>query len=127
MEKQERAYVAWLNHWLTTEGEQLCAEGEQAGTLAARRLVATMRGSIWQQCRNSPELADVIYKIEKRVDEGRMRFRDVRRCGVPDGVCGCPGLTTLLLPAGCHARRAGGGRGHQGPAQLPPCMAAART
>jgi hypothetical protein len=97
MEKQERAYVAWLNHWLSTEGEQPCTDNDQAGTLAARRLMATMRGTIWQQCRNSEELADVIYKIEKRIDEGRLKFRDVRRwfsgCG---GIAGVQ-LTSLFV------------------------------
>ncbi|KAL4423889.1 hypothetical protein ABPG75_001190 [Micractinium tetrahymenae] len=79
MDKQEAAFKAWLNAVLqpaATDGE---AERSHGG-LASRRLVARLRGLLWQIYSQDQELVSVMLKVEQRIDGGQLKLRDAELC-----------------------------------------------
>ncbi|KAK9814207.1 hypothetical protein WJX72_002306 [[Myrmecia] bisecta] len=71
MDKQERAFTAWLNSVLVPGRND-----EAADALAARRLAARMRGVLWRLYSQDAEIISVMVKVESRIDAGFLRMRD---------------------------------------------------
>lgn len=74
MEKQERAFTAWLNEVLVPA--EPCGEDPSAGALAAKRLAAQMRGLLWRIYSADEELIGVAMRTEARINGGFLKLRD---------------------------------------------------
>lgn len=78
MEKQEKAFTAWLNHLLTPQPLLDAAPEDGCGDpgLAARRLEARTRGLIWHLYCTDPSVINVMTLLEQRIDKGFLRLKD---------------------------------------------------
>ena len=98
IDKQEAAFKAWLNAVLMAAPvDSEAGEGGGAATpaprgLASRRLVARLRGLLWQLYSQDQELIAVMLKVEQRIDGGQLKLRDEVWCGTRGKWPGWPGL-----------------------------------
>ena len=78
LEKQERAFTAWLNHALSPEAAagDGAGGGCQEGGLAGGRLAARVRGLIWRLYCGDAQIIDIVTRLEARIDEGFLRLKD---------------------------------------------------
>ncbi|GBF95503.1 hypothetical protein Rsub_07853 [Raphidocelis subcapitata] len=73
MQKQDKAFSAWLNHLLVpSDDEGACAPA----ALTDRRLAASVRGALVSCYRRDAGLRDAVMRVEARVDSGQLRLRD---------------------------------------------------
>ena len=77
LEKQEKAFTAWLNHLLappapSAEGEP--GQGAGGGGLAAGRTEARARGALWRLYCGDAEVLGVMTRVEARIEEGLLRL-----------------------------------------------------
>ena len=108
MEKQERAFQAWLNSRLSVAPST--GSGLESPALAARRMAAQVEGLLWQLYSQDQQLVAAMLKVEARIDAGRLRLRDEvsSRSTRPWRTCtdGYPGLLTSARLFELHWSRA---------------------
>jgi hypothetical protein len=90
MEKQDRAFVSWLNHLLVPGDAASSAAAHQPPKSTTRglhpttpltdaRLTARVHGALVAAYRRDPRLRDAALRLEAAVDAGRLKLRDPRR------------------------------------------------
>jgi hypothetical protein len=83
MQKQEKAFTGWMNTLLlpyTPDFLKTKMEDEHAEALSSRRLTAQVRGILWKQYTRNESLIETMLKLEKRVDEGRLKLKEEVSC-----------------------------------------------
>ncbi len=79
MQKQDKAFSAWLNHMLlpfTPDALRSTMEDEHSVALTDLRLMARVQGVLVAAYRTDAELHDVMMRVEARVDEGKLKMKD---------------------------------------------------
>jgi hypothetical protein len=89
MQKQERCFTTWLNSLLSP---MPATDVGADASLQAKRVAAQMKGLVWHLYTGNSEVAEIMLKIEQRVDAGLLRMKDE--------VCAFDGKTTALVPNG---------------------------
>ncbi|KAA6419435.1 MAG: abnormal spindle-like microcephaly-associated protein [Trebouxia sp. A1-2] len=74
IEKQEGAFLAWLNSVLVPA--KATEEGPAGQALAARRLAAKVRGLLWHLYSADTDVIASMLKVEKHIDAGQLRLKD---------------------------------------------------
>lgn len=75
MEKQEAAFMVWLNHVLAPGHEQAASRED----LASLRVEARARGLLWRLYTEDAGVIAVMVRLERRIDDGFLRMRDAVR------------------------------------------------
>jgi hypothetical protein len=96
MQKQERAFTAWLNARLAPPKPP--AEAAEAQALASKRAAARVRGILWRMYSADASTIGVMMRVEAKIDAGHIRMRE-EVWGRPDAArAGCMAPLVPMQP-----------------------------